>query len=344
MKTFSYIIRIIVLGILFFHLTACGGAGASVNETWSLVQILTTGDRVDTFTDTVKVQNCGIVQPKTVTCSAGTTNDLSVNLGGQAGVGAGATFFIEGSVSKGLGIGRESGENVELETPPDGYIYIFKVNKEYLVTAGELVAQSSSGEQKTANYNFNASCSIEVAAKRQVSCSDVNQNSDTINLSGENWTADIQEAHIYQHQTISETNFTDFSFEADIRIDSNSSEYHGLLFRHQITTNDNDFYSFRVTPDGYFAFDLWQDSPDSSFTRLLGPSESSAINIGAGQINHLKVIARGSIFELFINNQKVGTITDSTFSSGKAGFISCTCDGSANTSATYLNAIISQNP
>ena len=344
MKSISQISKIVCVGILILHLTACTGTRAAGNETWTLIQIVTQGDRIDTFTDTVTVKNCGIVQPKTITCSAGTTKDLNVSIGGGAEFGEGAKFSIDGSVSTGLGIGRESGENVELEIPPDGFVYIFTVNKEYRVTAGELLAQSSSGEQKTANYNFNASCSIEVATKRQVSCSDVNQPSDTINLSGENWTADIQEAHIYQHQTISETDFTDFSFGADVRIDLNTSEYHGLLFRHQVNTNDNDFYSFRITPDGYFAFDLWQDSPDSSFTRLLGPSQSSAINTGTGQINHLKVIAHGSIFELFINNQKVGTITDSTYSSGKVGFISCTCDGSSSTSATYLNAVISQNP
>lgn len=330
--------------MLIFQLTACGGTGSTVNETWTLIQIVTQGDHTDSFTDTVIVQNCGIVQPKTVTCSAGLTNDLSVSLGGEVGIGAGGNFSVSGEVSKGLGIGRESGENVELETPPNGSVYIYTINKEYRVTAGDLVAQSSSGEQRTVSYNFNVSCSIQVVAKRQVSCSENNQNSDAINMSGEIWTVDIQESHKYEHQTISEKDFTNFSFEADIRVNTNSSEYHGLLFRHKINANDNDFYSFRITPDGYFAFDLWQDSPDLSFTRLLGPSESNAINTGAGQINHLKVIANGNKFDLFINDQKVGTITDSTFSSGKVGFVSCTCDGSTSTSATFLNAVISQNP
>jgi len=111
-----------------------------------------------------------------------------------------------------------------------------------------------------------------------------------------------------------------------------------------LQTNDNNFYSFRITPDGFFAFDLWQDSPDFSFTRILGPSNSSAIYTGAGQVNHLKVVVNGSKFDLFINGQKVGTITDSTFSSGKVGFVSCTCDGSSSASATFLNVVISQNP
>lgn len=342
MKPFSHIIKIISLGVLILQLTACTGAGAAGSETWTLMEIVTKGDRVDTFTDSVTVQNCGIVQPKTITCSAGTTKDLNVSIGGGAEFGEGAKISIDGSVSTGLGIGRESGENVELEIPPDGYVYIFTVNKEYRVTAGELLAQSSSGEQQAVNYNFNASCSIQVVNRKQVSCSDVNQNSDTIDLSGEIWATDIQESHIYQQQTVSEKKFFNFSFEADVRINDNSPEFHGLMFGLQ--DNDNNFYSFRITPEGYFAFDLWQDSPDSSFTRLLGPSTSNAINTGAGQTNRLQVIVSGSRFDLYINNQKVGALTDSTYSNGKLGFVSCTCDGSTSASATFLNALISQSP
>ena len=342
MKPLSHIIRLLVLGVLIFQLAACIGTRAAGNETWSLVEIVTKGNQIDTFTDTVKVQNCGIVQPKTIICSAGTTHDLSVSIGGGTEFGEGVKFSIAGSVSTGLGIGRESGENVELEIPPDGFVYIFTINKEYRITTGELIAQSSSGEQQTANYNFNASCSIQVVSRKQVSCSDANQNSSTIDMPGEIWATDIQEPHIYQQLAISEKEFVDFSFEADVRINNGSSEYHGLMFGLQ--TNDNNFYSFRITPDGFFAFDLWQASPDFSFIRILGPSNSSAIYTGAGQVNHLKVVVNGSKFDLFINGQKVGTITDSTFSSGKVGFVSCTCDGSSSASATFLNVVISQNP
>jgi hypothetical protein len=342
MKSFSRAIRIIVLGMLIFQISACGGTRAAVNETWSLVEIVTKGDRIDTFTDTVKVQNCGIIQPKTVTCSAGMTNDLTVSLGGEVGVGAGSNFSIDGSVSKGLGIGRESGENVELETPPDGFVYIFTINKEYRVTTGELVAESVSGKQQTANYNFNASCSIQVVSKNQVSCSDINQASSSIDLPGEVWIADIQEIHKFQRYTISDEDFTNFSLESDIKFTDNSPEYHGLMFGLQ--SNENNFYSFRITPNGSFAFDLWQDSPDTSFTRISGPTNSEAINTGSGQINHLKVVVNGSKFDLFINNQKVGTVIDSTFSSGRVGFVSCTCDGSSSASATFLNSVLFQNP
>jgi hypothetical protein len=344
MKLINQASKLVLIGFLIFQLTACSGTRAAGNETWTLIKIVSQGDHIDTFTDTVIVKNCGIVQPKTISCSSGTTKDLSVSIGGGTEFGEGAKFSIDGSVSTSLGIGRESGESVELEIPPEGSVYVFTVNKEYRVTAGELIAQSSNGEQQTTSYNFNASCSIQVANKRQESCSNGDQSSETINLPGEVWKTDIQEAHIYQHHPISEIDFTNFSFEADVIINSSTSEYHGLLFRHVITANDNDFYSFRITPDGYFAFDLWQDSPDSSFTTILGPSRSNAINTGAGQINHLKVVAYDGTFELFINNQKVGTITDSTFTNGKVGFISCTCDGSSNASATYLNAVISQNP
>src|SRR5574339_581706 len=98
--------------------------------------------------------------------------------------------------------------------------------------------------------------------------------------------------------------FTNYTYEADVRINDASSEYHGLMFGLQ--TNDNNFYSFRITPDGYFALDLWQDDPEYSFTRLLGPSNSSAISTGIGQVNRLRVTVTGSRFDLYINNVQVG--------------------------------------
>jgi hypothetical protein len=334
-------IKTVLTILILFLLVSCSGPKAVGNETWSLIKLVTQGERIDTFTDVVTVRNCGIVQPTTLTCSAGTTNDLSVSLGGGTEFGEGVKFSIDASVSAGLGIGRETGMNVTLETPPDGFVYIFTVTKQFKVSTGDLLAQSSSGDQKTVSYNFNASCSIQVETKQREACEAATSNPTSLDLPGEIWTTDIKEANVYHKQTISDKSFSDFSYEADVKINDTSSEFHGLLF--DLQSNEKNFYSFRISQDGLYAFDLWRDSSDSSEVRVLGPSKSSSIKTGAGQTNHLKVVESGDNFELFINNEKVGTVTDATYSSGKAGFISCTCNGSPSASATFSNAKLLQN-
>jgi hypothetical protein len=331
-------IRILFIAILAFQLSSC----SSVNQTWKLVDIVTKGERTDAFTDVVVVKNCGIIQPKTITCTAGTTSDLSVSLGGGLEVGEGAKVSVDGSVSEGLGIGQEAGENVNLENPPDGYIYNFTIERQYRVESGNAIAQSTSGKKQTASYVFNASCSIQVISKQISNCSDTNLDSSSIDLPGEIWTTNIQQPHKYQQYSISDKTFSDFSYEADVKINDNSSEFHGLMFGLQ--TNDKNFYSFRITPDGSLALDLWQDSPDNSFTRILGPVSSNSVIRGEGQTNHLKVVVIGGSIDLFINDQEVGKVTDNTYYNGRIGFVSCTCDGSSRASATFLNVKVSPKP
>ncbi len=161
-----------------------------------------------------------------------------------------------------------------------------------------------------------------------------------LNLPGEIWSANITKSHIYDHNIVSDVEFTDFSMQVDVRIESETSEYHGLLFREQDGEN---FYTFRITPDGYYEFDVWKTG-DRSYETILGPLASDHILKGAGKTNQLKVIANGQTFELYINDNFVGSITDDTFASGRVGLLSCTCDGSSNASATFMDLWVQGNP
>ncbi|NJC98775.1 MAG: hypothetical protein C3F07_06755 [Anaerolineales bacterium] len=158
-----------------------------------------------------------------------------------------------------------------------------------------------------------------------------------IQISGEVWAVNIDEPHIYRQFFASARKITNFSLEADIIINEPTSEFHGLMFRAQ--DDDDQFYSFRITQEGQFAFDLWEESSDHTFRRLVGPLRSQVILTGVGRINHLKVVVIDSNFDLFINGQKVSTITDETYPTGRLGFVSCTCDGSENASATFSNLL-----
>lgn len=161
-----------------------------------------------------------------------------------------------------------------------------------------------------------------------------------IDLSGNIWTVDITESHVYNFSTMSDEVFSNFTVQTDVEITNNVYEYHGLFFRQQ---DDENFYSFRITPDGYFAFDVWH-SGDYSFDTILGPTQSEYIYQGTGQTNTLQVVASGENFDLYINGQYVGSVSDSRFQSGKVGVVSCTCDGSDATSANYYNFSLINQP
>jgi thiol-disulfide isomerase/thioredoxin len=162
----------------------------------------------------------------------------------------------------------------------------------------------------------------------------------SIDLPEEVWSFDITEAHIYEFHTLSEQFFSNYTLQTDVEITNSASEYHGLMLRQQDAKN---FYSFRITPDGYFAFDVWHSS-DHAFDTILGPLYSDAIFQGTGQVNTLAVVTSNENFKLYINGEYVDSISDTRFSSGKVGVISCTCDGSSATSSVFSNFSLNNEP
>jgi thiol-disulfide isomerase/thioredoxin len=162
----------------------------------------------------------------------------------------------------------------------------------------------------------------------------------SIDLPSEVWSFDITEAHIYEYHALSEQIFSNYTLQTDIEITNSASEYHGLMLRQQDAKN---FYSFRITPDGYFAFDVWHSS-DHAFDTILGPIYSDAIHQGTGQVNTLAVVASNENFDLYINGEYVNSISDTRFPSGKVGVISCTCDGSSSTSSVFSNFSLDNEP
>jgi hypothetical protein len=159
-----------------------------------------------------------------------------------------------------------------------------------------------------------------------------------IDVGSEVWSKSITEPQKYETHILSERDLTNFSLESDVRFDSESPEYQGLVFRMQ----DGGFYSFRITPDGNLAFDRWY--PNGSHSRILGPVAFDSIRTGRGQVNHLKVVANDQEFDLFVNGKKVGSLSDSAYSHGQAGLITCTCDGSTESGSTFSNVLLVKDP
>jgi len=164
------ILQGILATIFVIVLSSCVGTRTAINEQWSLVELLSRGEMENVFTEKIVVRNCGNVEQKTTSCTSGTSNDLSVEFGGDVLFGQGIGFSIGAGVSSELGIGRESSESVELISPPEGIIYTYTVKKTYHIISGEVLARLENGTEQNASYSFHASCSIEILDKEQTAC------------------------------------------------------------------------------------------------------------------------------------------------------------------------------
>jgi len=104
--------------------------------------------------------------------------------------------------------------------------------------------------------------------------------------------------------------FDDFALEIDARLVSGPKETHyGLLFRHQ--DNDN-FYFFRVSGDGYYSVDKQLDDRWKTIQRK---RQSDFIEEG-NSTNHLKVVCKGSQIVVYVNGYHLATFTDDSFHGG----------------------------
>jgi len=87
----------------------------------------------------------------------------------------------------------------------------------------------------------------------------------------------------------------------------------GIGFRTDVTKGNG--YLFVISQDGKYGLYLFANSSSV----LLRGGSSTAINTGLNQSNLLAVVANGSTIDLYVNNQKIDGVTDSTYSQGKFG-------------------------
>lgn len=126
------------------------------------------------------------------------------------------------------------------------------------------------------------------------------------------------------------TNFSDFAYQVTMTIDK--GDCGGLVFRADV--NSNSFYNFLVCQDGSLNMSVY--SNNNNGTILLQPKSSPAIQTGLNQQNVIGVVAQGSSINLYVNNQNVGSVTDSTLTSGSIGLIAEAVNSASD--AAYSNA------
>jgi len=108
--------------------------------------------------------------------------------------------------------------------------------------------------------------------------------------------------------------FSNFTFEVQMQITKGNCG--GILFRSDSTTGKQ--YSFFVCQNGYYRLDLYVDNTGAN-AKALASNSSSAINIGLNASNVIAVVANGSTLDLYVNKQKIASVTDSSYSHGRIG-------------------------
>lgn len=107
--------------------------------------------------------------------------------------------------------------------------------------------------------------------------------------------------------------FSNFTAEVDVRqISPQGANTHGFFLRRK-GQGDAYLYDFSITGDGRYQF---AKRVGGQFKRVLPLTRSSYINVGQRK-NHLKVVAKGDRFKLYVNGHHLETITDHSIQSGE---------------------------
>ena len=130
------------------------------------------------------------------------------------------------------------------------------------------------------------------------------------------------------------TDFSNFAYEVQMKIIK--GDCGALLFR--IDSTVTKYYYFRVCQDGSYALFIYNPSGSN----LLYSPSSSVIKAGLNQSNLVAVVAQGSTLDFYINQQKVDSITDSTYSHGAIGVVADGFPNNHPTEVVYSDAKVWQ--
>lgn len=134
--------------------------------------------------------------------------------------------------------------------------------------------------------------------------------------------------------TAAATNFSDLAYQAEMKL--NAGDCGGIAFRGNVSLDPASpsytFYYFFICQDGTYAFSVVNGLNIDTASR----TSTTLIHKGLAQTNTLGVIARGQQIELFINQRRVQTRTDSIYTHGVIGVVATGLN--TTTAATFTNA------
>ena len=142
----------------------------------------------------------------------------------------------------------------------------------------------------------------------------------------------VSESNVgYFHWCNESTDFSNFAFEVQMTIVKGNCG--GLVFRGDSITGK--LYGFSVCQNGDYTLTLYVDLRGATAKKLTSGSPQ-AIHPGLNVSNVIAVVANGSTLDLYVNTQKIASVTDSTYSHGIIGLIANADDNP--TEVAYSNA------
>ena len=125
------------------------------------------------------------------------------------------------------------------------------------------------------------------------------------------------------------SDFANFAFEVQMNIVK--GDCGGMLFRYKY----NKFYYFGICQDGYYSLYLYMDGTADNAKKMKADF-TPAFRQGTNQTNLIAVAATGNTITLYVNQQQVTTVQDSTYTHGKIGLFAY--DYRDPTEVAYTNA------
>ena len=137
---------------------------------------------------------------------------------------------------------------------------------------------------------------------------------------------------VFASCTAKSTNFSNFAYEVQMQIIKGDTG--GIIFR--ADTAHNTFYKFYVSDTGNYELLLCSSNTCHD---IIATTSSPAIHQGLNQTNLVAVVALGNTITLYVNNQKIASVTDGTYSHGQIGLeASALATNGHPTEVVYSNA------
>jgi serine/threonine protein kinase len=133
------------------------------------------------------------------------------------------------------------------------------------------------------------------------------------------------------HYCIASPNFSDFAYQVQMTIVKGFAG--GIIFRADYTKGD--FYLFGIGQDGGYQLDFVNNG---SFQILRTRGSGTATNAGLNQSILLAVVANGSTIEVYVNNKKIDSVNDSSYTQGQIGVFESDLNGNGTTEVVFSNA------
>lgn len=121
--------------------------------------------------------------------------------------------------------------------------------------------------------------------------------------------------------TVANKKFTDTTIDIDaVLLSGPSDDAYGVLCRY---VDDDHFYSFIVTHDGYYGIFKMQDGQVVLSDPTGGLKFSEIIRQG-GVVNHIQAVCQADKLSLTVNGQLLAEVEDDSYSSGQFGLLAGT--------------------